>query len=467
MRAREFIVEANKHRRRPQFELGNGLYLNIREDGEKVDIRVLNKNIQNEYGDDAQVGYVVFDVDGKTLVADDLAIDAEYRGQGIAKKIYDYVKELGFTIKRSADQLAAGKHFWDKNKGEHGNVWEQSVTEADDSINEIAFATELGNLALSQKDIISAASVDGTIGSREVMLYQTGKNSIYFFVSDTKIDALVYLFTDRIMAMKNFASNKGLIYNLFQYIINIKKQTLRLSTEDKLTNDGIKWIIAQIKHPSGFKITDQKGKSINPKSLYDEWQSARTSDKPGSTEIVIGESKNSHQIRENEQRLMPMDIFGSTLHQLDISTLNRIAVPNLLESTDSEEILHKLNLHGSYLNDPQKKKMMVKFIKWASKKINLSQSPQILFSADKREARCHHHTGSYDWQNERLWVYVGNRNMIDILRTLCHELVHAKQDQEGRIKQKSPPGSKLEREADDTAGYLIKLWGEKHHDIIQ
>jgi hypothetical protein len=97
-----------------------GIQLNVSIDGSEVIIRP----IVDEY----QAGYVVFDRDGSTLVPADLAIDEQFRGQGIAKIIYDYVKSLGFTIRRSSDQTKAGKHFWDKNRGEDSQVWEQTMT---------------------------------------------------------------------------------------------------------------------------------------------------------------------------------------------------------------------------------------------------------------------------------------------------------------------------------------------------
>ena len=40
-----------------------------------------------------ELGYVVFDRDGDTLVADDLAVDERQQGQGIAKIMYDLDKE--------------------------------------------------------------------------------------------------------------------------------------------------------------------------------------------------------------------------------------------------------------------------------------------------------------------------------------------------------------------------------------
>ncbi len=103
------------------------LSLDVKVDGQTVDIRAIV--------DGKQVGYVVFDRDGKTLIAGDLAVDREYSRQGIATKMYDYVKSLGFTVKRSDNQLSRGKLFWDKRKGEDVNVWEQ-----EDPIDEMALA---------------------------------------------------------------------------------------------------------------------------------------------------------------------------------------------------------------------------------------------------------------------------------------------------------------------------------------
>jgi GNAT superfamily N-acetyltransferase len=71
------------------------------------------------------LGYVEFDIgDGKELDPQDLRVDDKYQGQGIAKTMYDYVKQLGYTIVRSWDQTDAGAGFWDKHRGEDVRVWE-------------------------------------------------------------------------------------------------------------------------------------------------------------------------------------------------------------------------------------------------------------------------------------------------------------------------------------------------------
>ena len=79
------------------------------------------------------LGRVVFDIqyqgDQPILVAKDLMILPDYRGQGIAAIMYDYAKELGYHVERSREQTDAGKHFWDKNRGEEGQLWEDPVNE--------------------------------------------------------------------------------------------------------------------------------------------------------------------------------------------------------------------------------------------------------------------------------------------------------------------------------------------------
>lgn len=96
-----------------------GVQLNVYTDGQNIDVRAMING--------KQIGYVIFERDGKNLVPLDLAIDKEYRGKGIAKIIYDYIKTQDFKISRSPDQTTAGKQFWDKNRGVDGNVWEQQV----------------------------------------------------------------------------------------------------------------------------------------------------------------------------------------------------------------------------------------------------------------------------------------------------------------------------------------------------
>lgn len=113
MRAQEFVTEYQKIHRG---QLG-GIELLFRDSGEhgcRVEASV----------DDRLLGSADFDRDENILVADQLEVDERYRGQGIAKIMYDYVKSLGYTIERSDNLTDAGRAFWRKNRGRR-QVWEQ------------------------------------------------------------------------------------------------------------------------------------------------------------------------------------------------------------------------------------------------------------------------------------------------------------------------------------------------------
>lgn len=133
--------------------------------------------------------------------------------------------------------------------------------------------------------------------------------------------------------------------------------------------------------------------------------------------------------------------------------------------------MHKCGItedHFSGKRDVIAEAVIHSFLKFAYKQLHIHEPhPKIVFSYDLSTTRKLHRTGSYERHSNVITVYVGNRNLVDILRTLCHELVHKKQGEQGRIHQKSPPGSKLEREADEKAGYLIKIYAKKHREIFQ
>lgn len=109
-----------------------------------------------------------------------------------------------------------------------------------------------------------------------------------------------------------------------------------------------------------------------------------------------------------------------------------------------------------------------KFVQWTSKKLNLKNVPKITLSMDTEEAQNGHHTGSHHMGTHEVWVYAKNRNLVDILRTVFHELVHVRQDELNMINPgDSYPGSPIEAMADMLAGKYIKIYGKDNHHIFQ
>jgi hypothetical protein len=109
-----------------------------------------------------------------------------------------------------------------------------------------------------------------------------------------------------------------------------------------------------------------------------------------------------------------------------------------------------------------------KFKDWACKKLHIKNSPKIELSYDTEEAQQGHHTGRHVEGSGEIWVYAANRNLIDILRTVFHELVHVRQGELGMIQDgDSYPGSPIEAMADMLAGKYIKIYGKANRKVFQ
>lgn len=151
-------------------------------------------------------------------------------------------------------------------------------------------------------------------------------------------------------------------------------------------------------------------------------------------------------------------ITGKALHDLFVKEYKK--TPDIWVSD------HKLDETDSAELDIQQE--VEKFVDWASEKLHLKTKPQIELSFDTEEAQNNHHTGSHRDGDDSVWVYAKNRNLVDILRTVFHELVHVRQGELNMIKPgASYPGSPIEAMADMLAGKYIKIYGEANHHIFQ
>ena len=121
------------------------------------------------------------------------------------------------------------------------------------------------------------------------------------------------------------------------------------------------------------------------------------------------------------------------------------------------------------LNTPNDNKLLKKFIAFAIKELGIQKPPTSLtLSRDNNMAKSMHSFGSFDPNNDKIWLYVKNRNMADLMRTLAHELVHRKQAEDGRIDMNSGnTGSEIENEANAQAGVLLRKFGKQNEEIYQ
>ena len=152
-------------------------------------------------------------------------------------------------------------------------------------------------------------------------------------------------------------------------------------------------------------------------------------------------------------------ITGKALHDLFVHKFKR---------TPDEWIKNKLDEANDKPDFLEDNPIMKKFIQFATQKLKLQSVPKIEFSYDTEEAQEGHHTGRHSENDNSVWVYVANRNMVDIMRTVYHELTHVRQGELGMIKPgDSYPGSPIEMLADMTAGKEMKIFGKAHPEIFQ
>lgn len=119
MRAQEFLTEY----RHPNEQT-------VHKDGLDLESIIVGRDFQitaSSHG--RELGRVLFHINDNTLVPDDLWVEEQYRGQGVAVAMYDWAKELGYRVERSDAQTDAGRAFWDKHRGEEGQVWESELDE--------------------------------------------------------------------------------------------------------------------------------------------------------------------------------------------------------------------------------------------------------------------------------------------------------------------------------------------------
>lgn len=106
------------------------------------------------------------------------------------------------------------------------------------------------------------------------------------------------------------------------------------------------------------------------------------------------------------------------------------------------------------------------FCRWACKRLNINTDPQIHWEDDLDVVEKHRTFGTTA-STGKIWVYVADRNSADIMRTLCHELVHYKQFEVGLASDDMSEEQKqsIEDVANAVAGRLMRDYGKKNVQI--
>tara|TARA_A100001011_G_C14298967_1_gene839842 strand:+ start:900 stop:2267 length:1368 start_codon:yes stop_codon:yes gene_type:complete len=106
---------------------------------------------------------------------------------------------------------------------------------------------------------------------------------------------------------------------------------------------------------------------------------------------------------------------------------------------------------------------------FAQKRMGFSNEPRVLFSDDHENAsKPLGKTAYYNPNNTKITIFVTNRHVKDILRSLAHELVHHMQNEQGSLHddgymgvgyaQKNPKMREMERQAYEMGNLCFRDW---------
>ena len=118
----------------------------------------------------------------------------------------------------------------------------------------------------------------------------------------------------------------------------------------------------------------------------------------------------------------------------------------------------------SFLTD-EKKEILDKFGLFVKEQLELKTVPTIKIQNHRDGLKT---TANYDYtkENKIIKVCAKNRALVDVCRSVAHEMVHHKQYEQGRLKVQPPDiGGEIEDEANAKAGQYIKMYSKKDPNI--
>jgi hypothetical protein len=118
----------------------------------------------------------------------------------------------------------------------------------------------------------------------------------------------------------------------------------------------------------------------------------------------------------------------------------------------------------NFLSDDKKEKLN-NFVKFVKNQLELETIPTISIQNHRKNLKT---TANYDYTKENKIIKIcgKNRALVDIMRSIAHELVHHKQFEQGRLKVQPPDiGGEIEDEANAKAGQYIKMFSKEDPTI--
>ena len=123
-----------------------------------------------------------------------------------------------------------------------------------------------------------------------------------------------------------------------------------------------------------------------------------------------------------------------------------------------------------FLEDSNSETNLVQeFIQHTATELGIDPLPKIHLHTDPEWSTSNQSFGRYDPDSHTLNVSMPNRHILDVLRTVAHELVHCSQNQQynGLPDDAGETGSRWENDANARAGIIMRDWANTHPEHFE
>jgi Zn-dependent peptidase ImmA (M78 family) len=104
---------------------------------------------------------------------------------------------------------------------------------------------------------------------------------------------------------------------------------------------------------------------------------------------------------------------------------------------------------------------LMSFVDFTCAHLGIDEKPTIKYKEDRKEGQPSF--AAYSPHSKEVYISTKNRHPMDVFRSVAHELVHHKQNLDGRlgknIAKEGATGSKIENEANSEAGKIMRYFG--------
>jgi Zn-dependent peptidase ImmA (M78 family) len=114
------------------------------------------------------------------------------------------------------------------------------------------------------------------------------------------------------------------------------------------------------------------------------------------------------------------------------------------------------------------KKYLEEFAEYCYDVLDINNRPLIKVITDDSYTEQYNSFGGYSPSENLIYISVNKRNLADIMRSLAHEIIHSKQNEQGSLSaEDGSTGSEIENQANAVAGIIMRHYGQLKPEIFK